>query len=125
MNTAAPAATPGFEIRDWRPRENGTLLGFCTIVTAGGMIIHNCALHEKSGRRWFSMPNREYQSREGERKFERLVEFIDRTAEDRFQALALSAIDRYLAEARLTNEIASWRNRGRTEIENSSSGGNG
>jgi hypothetical protein len=94
--TAAPS---GFEIRDWRPRQKETLRAFFTIVLPSGLVIYDCRLHQKGERRWIGMPTKAFES-QGEKKFQPIVAFADRDAEDRFQLHALDAIDRHSSEAK-------------------------
>lgn len=88
----------GFQIRNWRPRESGSLRGFFSVVMPSGLIVNDCQLLEKADRRWINLPSRQYEVR-GERKFAPVVEFTDRDAEDRFCGQALNALERLLAEA--------------------------
>jgi hypothetical protein len=37
-----------------------TLRGFFTVAFPSGLIIRDCMLHEKNGKRWVSLPAREY-----------------------------------------------------------------
>lgn len=93
------ASVREFRISNWRPRESGSLRGFFSIVLPSGMIIHDCALFEKSVRRWINLPTRHYESQGGERKFAAIITFADRDAEDRFRLQALDAIDKHVSEA--------------------------
>jgi hypothetical protein len=88
--------TSEFQITDWRPRQTGTLQAFFTLTSPSGMIIRGCSVHKKTDRRWVNMPSREY-ALQGERKFEPVIAFTDRQAEDRFRLLALDAIDRHVS----------------------------
>jgi hypothetical protein len=73
-----------FRIREWRPRENGSLRGFFTIVTPSGLAIRGCSLHEKGGRRWINMPSREWIDKTSQKQYAKFIEFVNRTLLDRF-----------------------------------------
>jgi DNA-binding cell septation regulator SpoVG len=92
------AVSSGFQIRDWRPHQKETLRAFFTIVLPSGLVIYDCRLHQKGDRRWIGMPTKTFES-QGEKKFQPIVDFIDRDAEDRFRIHVLNAIDQHLREA--------------------------
>jgi hypothetical protein len=100
--SSAPLA--GFEIRDWRPRQNGTLQAFFSLTMASGLIIRGCSFHRKNDRSWVNLPSREY-TLQGLRKFEAIITFADRATEDQFQRHARDAVNQYLKKA-TQNEIA-------------------
>lgn len=71
---------------------------------ASGMIIYDVLILEKDGRRWASPPSR-IRVWGGEVKFaldgtpirDKVISFTDRARADAFSAVALDALDRYLA----------------------------
>ena len=89
--------THQMQISNWKAHEKNTLRGFFTIITASGLIINDCTLHQKGDRRWVGLPAREYTDTNGDRTFATLLAFIDRPTSDRFQTAALDALDRYFS----------------------------
>jgi hypothetical protein len=50
----------------WVPPRANTLLGFADVLlTQTHLKIYDCAIHEKNGRRWVSLPGRPMVDREG------------------------------------------------------------
>ena len=94
-----PAVASGWHreliVSEWKPFEKNTLRGFLSLILPSGLVIHDITLHEKNGRRWFNMAARPY--KDGKDGWQPLVEFSSRDVRDRFQAMALAAIDKYLA----------------------------
>jgi hypothetical protein len=84
------------------------LQGFCTLtIEPAGIVLHECALHEKSGKRWVGLPGKPQIDRDGQPRkdpatgkalYTPIVE-IGKATRDRFQAAALEAIDRLLGGA--------------------------
>ena len=63
---------------DWRPIGRNTLRGFCDLrLQPSGIMLHECSLHEKGGKRWIGLP-------------------AGKAERERFQAAALAAVDRLL-----------------------------
>jgi hypothetical protein len=89
--------TNAFKVRSWRPFQKNTLLGFMSMELPSGLVINDITLHEKSGSRWTAMPARQYELN-GEKTWAPVIEFAGKESRAAFQELALSAIDRYLAE---------------------------
>ena len=85
-------------VSNFRRLDRGALIGvFDVTLIAVGMTIRGAKLFAKDGRRWIGMPDREWTTRDGARRFEPVVEIADRGAADRFRDQVLDA----LAEAGL------------------------
>ena len=82
----------------WKVHEKNTLRGFMSLQISDGLIIREVCLHEKSGKRWVSMPARPYKRDGGVNGWQQIVEFSDDASRTQFQAAALSAFDAYCAE---------------------------
>src|SRR6516164_3949771 len=90
---------------NWRPVQKNTLQGFCTLtIEPGGIVLHECSLHEKAGKRWIGLPGKPQLDRDGQQRkdpttgktlYTPIVEIAKATRE-RFQAAALEAIDQLL-----------------------------
>jgi hypothetical protein len=89
---------------DWRPLVKNTLRGFVTLtIEPGGIVLKECALHEKEGKRWVGLPAKPQVDRDGQPRkdpatgkalYTSIVEIAGKDARDRFQAAALTAVDK-------------------------------
>lgn len=87
---------------DWKPFHKNTLRGFFTLSLPSGLVLRNIMLHERNGKRWISLPSREYlDSSTGKKKYLPFIDFRDRDSSDRFRDKALEAVDSLLAEVRV------------------------
>ncbi len=46
------------QVREFRPMTSGALVGFCTVELPSGMVVHDCTVFDKDGRRWVNPPGR-------------------------------------------------------------------
>lgn len=93
---------------DFRPMQRNTLQAFVTLTLApSGIVLCDCALHEKTGRRWLALPGKPQLDAEGRHRkdpatgkglYAVVVEIPDKAARDRFQQAALAAVDLLLAD---------------------------
>jgi hypothetical protein len=92
---------------NWRPVQRNTLQGFCTLtIEPAGIVLHECSLHQKEGKRWIGLPGKPQIDRDGQQRkdpngktlYTPIVE-IGKTTRERFQAAALEAIDQLLGGA--------------------------
>src|SRR5690242_5276115 len=84
---------------DWRAVDRGALKGTFTLTLPSGMILRECALFEKEGRRWVAPPQKQIKIGDTT-KYISLIEFVDRETRDRFSEAALAAIDSLPESAR-------------------------
>ena len=91
---------------DWHPitpRRN-TLLGFVSLQLPSGLVLRDCAVHQKGDRRWIGLPGkaqidsdgRHRTDASGKRLYTPTVEIPDSARRERFQAAALAAVDQML-----------------------------
>lgn len=75
--------------------ESGSLRGFANFRLAKmGVEIFGCGVFMKNGKRWVSLPNREYKDAEtGETKYMGIIRFIEKAHLDAFCKAALKAVD--------------------------------
>jgi hypothetical protein len=87
---------------DWRGHTSGSLRGFFNLRLVSGLVIRDCTLHEKNGKRWVSFPARP-QLEDGRQRVDQvtgkpaystIIEIPDRARRDAFNAVALAAVDR-------------------------------
>jgi hypothetical protein len=91
---------------NFRAVEKSTLRGFFTVTLASGLVLHECALHEKGLERWVSLPTkpildadgRQRRDTTGKPRYAKVVEIPHKFRRDRFQGEALAALDRLLAK---------------------------
>jgi hypothetical protein len=96
VTTKTPNPSAVIIIRGWKPYRLGTLAGYLDIELPGGLVIHGCALLEKDGDRWISLPSKQRRTGVGAITWVPTVSFPDRATRDEFQSLALAALDAYL-----------------------------
>jgi hypothetical protein len=95
-----PAAKTAFIAFDWKAVQKNTLIGFCSLETPSGVIYRQVSVHQQNDSRWIGMPARPWQKSDGSTAYVQIIEFRDKAAKDRFQSLALAAIDALLAAVR-------------------------
>jgi DNA-binding cell septation regulator SpoVG len=93
------SASNGFIIENFKAMNSGALRGFLSVTTPAGMKLHRCSLYEKDGNRWVAGPSRQYEVG-GQKKYEPLVEFVDRETRDKFSRAVIVALDAYLEDQR-------------------------
>jgi hypothetical protein len=93
---------------DWRPMERNTLRGFVTLtLQPSGLVLNDCALHQKEGREWIGLPGKPQIDRDGQSRkdpttgrmlYTPVVEIPDRDARERFQQAALAAVHELIGD---------------------------
>jgi hypothetical protein len=93
---------------DFRSRLSNTLRGFFTLTLApSGIVLRECSLHEKDGKRWISFPSKPQLDTEGRHRtdpntrkklYASIVEIPDRAAREQFQGAAIQAVDKLLGK---------------------------
>jgi hypothetical protein len=83
------------EIIAFRPFKKNTLQGFLTLRTGAGWQFADIAVHQKDGKRWLSMPAREFKKQDGETSWTPVVKMTDPAKWETFQTEALKALDAY------------------------------
>ena len=94
---------------DWRPRVQTTLQGFLTLkLLPSGIVLRECSLHEKEGRRWIGLPSKPQIGEDGRHRtdpttskklYTPIVEVAGKNERERFQAAALAAINKLIGGA--------------------------
>lgn len=90
----------------WRAYNQNTLRGFATLVLRpSGLVLRECSVHEKDGRRWIALPARPKLGSDGRQLkspkdnrpvWSKVIDFDNKEARERFQIAALAAIDELL-----------------------------
>jgi hypothetical protein len=94
------------EIKDFRPYERNTLKGFLTVLLQpSGLEIRDLTVHQKGDRRWVNMPSRPYQNSEGKTSYSFIILFPDKERSQRFQDVALKALDEYLPKPKPAEQM--------------------
>jgi len=57
----------------------------------GGLIIRECALFETNGKKWITLPSRQYEV-EGKKKYYPYIAFEERTTDDKFKEKIMIAV---------------------------------
>jgi hypothetical protein len=96
---------PVITASNWVRRQQGTFEGFADFVIStdiGDFTLRSCAIHQKDGSRWVSLPGRPVLGRDGKQlltpktqkpSWSPTVEIKDAAARERFRRAALAAID--------------------------------
>ncbi len=83
------------EIIEVKPYCKGTLQAFLTVRTRAGWEISGITLHEKGGRRWVSMPARQYKKEDGTEGWFPVIKLSDPQKWEAFQSAVLTAMEDY------------------------------
>jgi hypothetical protein len=90
---------------DFRVVAKNTLRGFVTLTLApSGIVLRECSLHEKDGKRWIGLPSKPQLDPEGrhridtagKRMYVPIVEIAGKDERARFQQAAVAAVDKLL-----------------------------
>jgi hypothetical protein len=87
----------------WRSVVKNSLRGFVVLeLSPSGLILNDCALHERAGKRWVSLPSKPQIDAEGRQRkdsntgkplWSPVVEIHGKDQRERFQRAALAAVD--------------------------------
>lgn len=80
-------------ITNLRKLEKGSLVGFFDVELPSGLILRECSLFSKDGRRWVNLPSQKNTGRDGKAIYKHMVEFATRELADKFRDEVLLAID--------------------------------
>lgn len=91
------------ECLKYKPINKGGLVGFADLYFKNlDLEVFGCALHQKDGKRWVSLPCKEYiEPLSGEKKFISVMRFRNKTHYDLFVKLAKEAIEKKCGEMNL------------------------
>ena len=81
------------KIENWHLLNRGALVGTFDAVLPSGMVLHECGLFVKDGKRWIGPPSRKITLGTGT-KYEPMVTFIDHTTSDKFRDLVTQALEK-------------------------------
>lgn len=95
------------EIQNYKAIGKGCLLGKFDILIQewGAMQIVDCTVFQKDGKRWISMPGREFQSKDGQKKHFNLVKFSPEVFK-KLETAALAQLDKYIAAPQTVQQPA-------------------
>ena len=90
----------GFQIRDWRPLQKGSLLGFVKVELPSGMILADVTILSGDRGPWASPPSKPMIDRDGAAmkdaagkvRYSPIVEFASKEVRDRFSAAVVEAL---------------------------------
>jgi DNA-binding cell septation regulator SpoVG len=87
----------GLTISDFKQIKSAVVKGAFSVALPSGMILKNCTVCEKGDSRWVNGPSRQYEAA-GVKKYEPLVEFVDKATRDKFSKAVLEAVDAHLVD---------------------------
>jgi hypothetical protein len=85
------------ECTEFNSYKNGALVGFANFkLPIMGVEIYGCAVFSKNGKRWVTLPTKEYKDADSqERKFSSVIRFIQKDHLAMFSRRALDALDEW------------------------------
>jgi hypothetical protein len=87
------------ECTSFKSFQKGNFQGYANIyVEKWGIEITGCSLFMKDGRRWINLPSKEYVNKEGEKKFQPLFFFREKSHHEVFVNKVKEAIDKWCIE---------------------------
>lgn len=93
------------KIINYKPINKGSLKGSFDLIlvldkTCSGseLVVHDCKLFEKDGRRWVGFPSRPYQSKENETKYAPYVSVENKEFKSKIDAECLRQLDALVVE---------------------------
>lgn len=96
------------ECTRFKSLNSGALQGFADIfVPKWGVEIKSIAVFMRDGRRWISMPGREYTNAEGQVKNAPFMWFKDKNMSDIFSEEVKKAVDKWCAENQEAPQVSS------------------
>lgn len=85
------------EIINVNPINKGDMLASVSVhIKPWKFKIHKIAVFQKGQNRWVSLPREKYETREGETKYNDLMEFDDPAVSKRFRDQIMQAVDAYI-----------------------------
>ena len=81
------------EIINYREtKSNSSLIGFVDVyISTFGLEIIGCTIFEKDGRKWVSLPQKEY-VKDGKKQYSPINRFRDRAKQDAFSRAVIEAV---------------------------------
>jgi hypothetical protein len=92
--------SPPITISDWKPRQSGTLRGFCNVHLPSGMILHEVAVHTRNGAWWASPASKPMVGKDGvvlrddagKVRYSPIISFADKQTRDRLSRSVVDAL---------------------------------
>ena len=87
------------EITKYRPINKGCVIGnFGLKISKWGIFINDCTLFDKGGKRWISLPQRQYEDK-GEKKYAPYISFMEKSHMIAFTEKVLAILDEHIAKS--------------------------
>ena len=87
------------ECKKFTSVNKGYLLGYADLYfPKWKLIVKGCGLYQKNESRWISFPFREYEDKEGQRKYCPILKFTEKKFMDAFNIEAKHAIEKWCKE---------------------------
>jgi hypothetical protein len=98
---------PPITVSDWKPRQSGSLRGFCTVQLPSGMILHEVSIHARNGSWWASPASKPMIGKDGTAlrddagkvRYAPIVSFDSKQTRDRLSQSVVEALRRVHPEA--------------------------
>ena len=89
-----------FSVLEWKFYAKDTLVGFLSPELPSGRILNHCSLQTRGDSRWIRLPARQYTKDNGSTSWITVLEFTSRERCNKFQQVAIAAVDQRLDGAR-------------------------
>lgn len=99
---------PAFAVTNFKPFAKGSLVGFFDVEFPSGLILRECSLYSKDGKRWVNPPSRKFTGKDGETRYQRMVDFVSAKAANQFRDAAIAAIDAQQAKPEPASMPPPW-----------------
>jgi len=90
----------GIKVSNFKAFNKNTLRGFFDLELPFGMILRDCMLCEKDGKRWIGWPAKPYEKQDGSKSLSNIVDFVDNKSKYLLQDEVLPLVLAAMAEAR-------------------------
>ena len=80
------------------PVNKGCLIGYADVLLEKSDLvleIRGCMLMQKDGRKWLSLPSKEFTNENNEKKYFSIIKFQDREVDKSFQEAAIAEIEKW------------------------------
>ena len=85
------------KVLKFRKFKKNSLRGFFELQLPSGMAMRDLTYHSKDNRRWVGYPSKPYTDESGNQKYQNQIYFPDKQVHEKFQQMALTALDSYFA----------------------------
>ncbi len=87
------------EISNIFPIHKGDLMATCSVsIKPWEMTFHKVTIWQKGVNKWITLPREKYETRDGDTKYNDLIEFHTPASKKRFSEQVIAAVDKYIEQ---------------------------